>query len=80
MPMPLDLVVKKGLNSRSAFSAEIPTPESVTLTSTGCVSSWRGSDHQFARPIRDRLHGFNAIHHQVDNHLLQLDPITQDHG
>src|SRR6266481_3085515 len=40
MPMPLDLVVKKALNSRSAFSAEIPTPESVTLTRTRCVSSW----------------------------------------
>src|SRR5260370_18841867 len=39
-----------------------------------------GSDHQFARPIRDRLHGFNAIHHQVDDHLLQLDPIGQGHG
>src|SRR6202162_5540260 len=40
MPMPPDLVVKKALNSRSAFSAEIPTPQSVTLTSTCCVSSW----------------------------------------
>src|SRR5882757_7148490 len=26
IPMPLDLVVKKALNSRSAFSAEIPSP------------------------------------------------------
>src|SRR5882757_8462455 len=39
--MPLGLVVKKALNSRSAFSAEIPTPQSVTLTSTCCFSSWR---------------------------------------
>ena len=39
--MPPDLVVKKALNSRSAFSAEIPTPQSVTLTSTCRVSSWR---------------------------------------
>jgi hypothetical protein len=38
------------------------------------------SDHQFARPIRDRLHCFHAVHHQVDDHLLQLDPIAQDHG
>src|SRR5437879_8154551 len=38
------------------------------------------SDHQLARPIRDRLHRFNAIHHQVNDHLLQLDPITKDHG
>src|ERR1700683_4821827 len=38
------------------------------------------SDHQFARPVADRLHGFQAIHHQIDNHLLQLDSITQDLG
>src|ERR1700722_1169423 len=38
-----------------------------------------GSDHQFARPICDRLHRLNAIHHQVDHDLLQLDPITCDH-
>src|ERR1700692_3297226 len=41
IPMPLDLVVKKALNSRSAFSADIPTPQSVTLASTCCFSSWR---------------------------------------
>src|SRR5712671_1258954 len=41
IPMPLDLVVKKALKSRSAFSAEMPTPQSVTLTSTCCVSSSR---------------------------------------
>ena len=78
IPMPLDLVVKKASNSRFAFSAEIPTPQSVTLTSTCCASSWR-IDHQLARPIHGRLHRFNAIHRQVDHHLLQLDPITQDH-
>src|SRR3982074_476034 len=38
------------------------------------------SDHQFALPIRDRLHRFNAIYHQVNDYLLQLDPITKDHG
>jgi enoyl-[acyl-carrier-protein] reductase (NADH) len=32
MPIPLDLVVKKALNNRSTFSAEILTPQSVTLT------------------------------------------------
>src|SRR5260370_35156930 len=37
-------------------------------------------DHQVARPVCDRLNGFNAMHHQVDNYLLQLDPITQDHA
>jgi adenylate cyclase len=36
MPMPLDLVVKKASNTRSALSAGIPTPRSVTLTRTCC--------------------------------------------
>src|SRR3954467_7044762 len=40
IPMPLDFVVKKASNSRPAFSVEIPTPQSVTLTCTCCVSSW----------------------------------------
>src|SRR5712664_3028261 len=34
IPMPLGLVVKKALNSRSALLAEIPTPVSVTVTRT----------------------------------------------
>src|SRR3984893_16525413 len=38
------------------------------------------SDHQFARPIRDRLHRFDAVHHQIDDYLLQLDPIGEDYG
>jgi hypothetical protein len=36
--IPPALVVKKALNSRPAFSAAIPTPQSVTLTNTCCVS------------------------------------------
>jgi hypothetical protein len=36
--------------------------------------------HKFARLNRDGFHRFNTVHHQVDNHLLQLDPITQDQG
>src|ERR1700692_1084465 len=78
IPMPPDLVVKKGLNSRSTFSAAIPTPQSATLMSAWPGSSW--PDRTDSSPIRDRLHRFNTIHHQVDDHLLQLDPITKDHG
>ena len=33
MPVPVGLVVKKALNSLSTFSAEIPTPQSFTVTS-----------------------------------------------
>ena len=78
--MPLDFVVKKASNSRPAFSVEIPTPQSVTLTCTLLCVFLAGLDHQLARAIRDRLHGFNTIHHQVDNHLLQMDPISHDRG
>jgi hypothetical protein len=38
------------------------------------------SDHQLALPIRDRLHRFNAIDHQIDEHLLELGPLAADHG
>lgn len=41
MPMTLDLLVKKALKTGSAFSAEIPTPQSVTLASISWFWSWR---------------------------------------
>src|SRR5450755_2004173 len=30
------------------------------------------SDHDLALTILDRLHGFDTVHHQIDDHLLQL--------
>ena len=76
--MPPDLVVKKALNSRSASSAEIPTPQSVTLTSTRCVSSWPDRITSSRGRSVTGCHGLNAVHHQIDDHLLQLDPIAED--
>ena len=38
------------------------------------------SDYKLARPGCDRLHRFDAVHYQIDDHLLQLDPIGEDHG
>jgi hypothetical protein len=80
IPMPLALVVKKALNSRSAFAESIPMPESCTATSTspascGCdrISISRG-------PIGDRRHRFEAVHHEVDDHLLQLNAIAEHRG
>jgi hypothetical protein len=35
------------------------------------------SNKHVARPIRDWRHRFKSVHHQVDNHLLQLDPIAE---
>jgi hypothetical protein len=37
-----------------------------------------GSECQFAPPIRDRLHRLDAVDHEIDDHLLQLDPIGED--
>ena len=78
MPMPLDLVVKKALNSRSASSAADPDTAVLHRHQHLVVLVLVRSDHQFARPLRDRLHRFNAIDHEIDDHLLQLDPIAQD--
>src|ERR1700692_4838838 len=76
MPIPLDFVVKKASNSRCAFSSENPTPQSVTVTCTCCASFC--SDTQLARPIRDRVHRFDPVDHQIHDDLLQLHFIGED--
>ena len=78
--MPLDLVVKKALNSRSAFSAEIPTPQSFTVTRTWPASSSCDRIVSSRGRSDDRLHRLNTVHHQIDDHLLQLDPISENQG
>src|SRR6266850_26872 len=35
------------------------------------------TNHQLARPVRDGRHRLDRIHDEVDEHLLQLDPITE---
>ena len=74
-----DLVVKKASNSRSAFSAVTPTPQSLTVTRIWPALPAR-PDHQLARPVRDRLHRFDAVDHEIEDDLLQLDPIGEDQG
>src|SRR5438093_5383906 len=32
------------------------------------------------RSVRDSIHGFDTVHHQIKNHLLQLDTIAQYAG
>jgi hypothetical protein len=59
--------------------AVIPTPQSSTATEFDRAVLLR-SDHQFARPSDERLHRFNAIDHQIKDHLLELDPICKDQG
>jgi hypothetical protein len=36
------------------------------------------SNHELARSIRDRLHGFDAVEHQIEDHLLQLNFIGEN--
>src|SRR5258708_5209541 len=67
MPMRLYLVV----NSRSAFSEEIPMPQSVTPTNTLARRLLAMLDHKFAPPNRDGFHRFNTVHRQAVNYLLQ---------
>jgi NAD(P)-dependent dehydrogenase (short-subunit alcohol dehydrogenase family) len=74
VPTPVGLVVKNGLNSRSAFSAEIPTPQFLHGQAQLVCAVPARSDRQFAWPIGDRLHRFHAVDHQVDDYLLELDP------
>ena len=57
MPIPVGLVVKKALNSRSAFSAEIPTPQSFTVSSTWCSPSRRDRIGTHSRHARDDAGG-----------------------
>ncbi len=39
-----------------------------------------GSDQEFARPIRDRLHGFDAVDHEIKDDLLQLNFVGENDG
>ena len=38
------------------------------------------SDQKVAGSIHDSQHSFYSIHHEIDDHLLQLDPITEHRG
>ena len=35
-------------------------------------------DHQLAQPVRDRLHRFDAVDDEIEDDLLQLDPVAED--
>jgi hypothetical protein len=65
IPIPVGLVGEEGVEESVGVLAR--DPDAVirhTCEHLVCIVL-TGSDHQFARPIRDRLHCFNAIHHQV---------------
>jgi hypothetical protein len=39
-----------------------------------------GSNEEFARPIGDWLHGLDSVYQEIDDHLLQLNPVTGNLG
>ena len=36
------------------------------------------SDHQFRRPVLDARHGLDTVPHQIQDDLLELDPVTEN--
>ena len=61
MPIPLGLVVKKALKSRSTSPGSIPTPE-VLHRDEHLIGVVTGDRIQLARPVGDGRHGFHAVH------------------
>jgi hypothetical protein len=59
MPIPLDLLVTKAPISRSAFSAAIPTPLSITVIDTFPALSWH--DRITSPRIRHGIHHRSRI-------------------
>jgi len=52
-------------------------PESRTATSRSPDSVDLGLQPKYVRTICDAGHGFNGVHYQVQQHLLQLNAISQ---
>ena len=78
IPMPSDFVVKNPSKMRSVFAGSMPAPVSSTLTRTLLKFVNLASDPQVPRTILDRSHGVDCIHDQVQENLLQLNPVRQN--
>ena len=79
MPMPSDLVVKKASNSRLAFPAVPNQFRSLYRRPEFACFVLTRPDRQLASPVGDRLHRFDAVDDEIEDDLLQLDPIAE-HG
>ena len=78
MPSPSDFVVKKGSKIRFATASSSPGPVSSTATSTAPGSASAADTDSSRVHSVTRTHGFNAVYDQVQQHLLQLNPVTED--
>ena len=80
IPMPLGLVVKKALKRRLDVLRLDADAGVLNLDQHLLVLVPARSDHQLAGTVGDGRHGLHPVHHQIDDHLLQLDPITEHRG
>ena len=55
-----------------------PGPESRTATSTCFDSAMPERINNSRGPSPSSTHGFDGVHHQIENHLLQLDSICEN--
>ena len=80
MPSPSGFVVTKAVKIRSRSCGSMPTPASCTATRMASVSS--GCDRMINSRGRSvtAAHGFHAVQHQIQEHLLQLNAIAQHGG
>ena len=81
IPRPCGFVVKKGSNRWSASGSRKPTPASSTVTTAQGPSSMvsRAARTTSRRSLgRDVAHGLGRVDEQVEEDLLELDPIAED--
>ena len=77
-PSPSRLVVKNGSKRRLAAACETPLPVSLTTSSTAAPSSAPVSMLSSRGAPAAVGHGLEAVAHQVEDHLLELDRVDLD--
>jgi len=62
---------------RSAPCGSSPTPESRTATTIVPGLVLVAADQDLSGPVPDRLHGLDAVHDEIQENLLELDPVAE---
>ena len=78
IPMPSGLVVKNASKSRSICAGSNPGPEIRNRDDDTAQLVDRGSDLQPPLAMHGIRHRLDAVHDQIQRHLLKLDPIAND--
>src|SRR5262249_28485911 len=77
MPMPCGLVVWNARNSWSRCVAPSPGPRIGHADQHGTRFGRHGGDRQLARRLAVAAHRLDGVHHEIEEHLLQLDPVPE---